>query len=193
MNTPATPPPEAPLPWASGGYSIKRHGVSLTNCDSEPVQTPGCIQAHGALLVLRMSDLVILQVSENARDFLGAAPDALLGKSIGDVVSADGARRLLGEWERERLPDPAIVLLDLNTPGTDGRDALRTMRQNDRLRTLPLVILSTSANPRDVEFCYAAGANAYHTKPVDYAAHLQVLCDIFDYWVHRVTLPPPPR
>ena len=85
------------------------------------------------------------------------------------------------------------MLLDLNTPGTDGRDALRTMRQNDRLRTLPLVILSTSANPRDVEFCYAAGANAYHTKPVDHAAHLQVLCAIFDYWVHRVTLPPPPR
>jgi len=85
---------EPPPPWAGGVYSIKRHGVTLTNCDSEPVQTPGCIQAHGALLVLRMSDLVILQVSENARDFFGAAPEALLGKSIADVVSADGARRL---------------------------------------------------------------------------------------------------
>lgn len=138
----------------------------------------------------------LLVVEDSDEDFdtvLDAARRIGLKHEIRRAATGDDCLRLLGEWERERLPDPAIVLLDLNTPGTDGRDALRTMRQNDRLRTLPLVILSTSANPRDVEFCYAAGANAYHTKPVDYAAHLQVLCDIFEYWVHRVTLPPPPR
>ena len=47
------PPENTPLPWGNGLYSIKRHGATLTNCDSEPVQTPGCIQAYGALLVLR--------------------------------------------------------------------------------------------------------------------------------------------
>jgi len=102
-----TPSIEPPPPWTGGAYSIKRHGVSLTNCDSEPVQTPGCIQAHGALLVLRMSDLVILQVSENASDFLAAVPHALLGKSIADVLSADGAQRLrdfLGKEPIERNP-----------------------------------------------------------------------------------------
>ena len=46
-------------------YSIKRHGITLSNCDDEPVQTPGCIQAHGLLLALRASDRVITQVSEN--------------------------------------------------------------------------------------------------------------------------------
>jgi len=51
-------------PWDGQPYSIKRHGISLTNCDSEPVQTPGCVLAHGAMLVLRPTDFTILQASE---------------------------------------------------------------------------------------------------------------------------------
>jgi len=136
----------------------------------------------------------LLVVEDSDEDFdtvLDAARRIGLKHEIRRAATADDCLRLLGEWERERLPDPALVLLDLNTPGTDGREALRIIRQNDRLRTLPLVILSTSANPRDVEFCYAEGANAYHTKPVDHPAHLQVLGEILDYWIHHVTLPTP--
>jgi len=55
-----TPTTNAALPWATEPYSIKRHGANLTNCDDEPVQTPGCVQAHGAMLVLRPTDLTIL-------------------------------------------------------------------------------------------------------------------------------------
>ena len=84
----------ASLPWAGEAYSIKRHGITLTNCDSEPVQTPGCIQAHGALLVLRLDDLVVLQASENSAALLGFAPDALLGQSIGVVIGEAGAAQL---------------------------------------------------------------------------------------------------
>ena len=84
----------APLPWAGGAYSIKRHGVTLTNCDSEPVQTPGCIQGHGALLVLRPGDLVILQASENSAALLGLAPENLLGQPIGIVTGEAGAAQL---------------------------------------------------------------------------------------------------
>ena len=103
MSTAVTPPPDAPLPWGSGPYSIKRHGVSLTNCDSEPVQTPGCIQAHGALLVLRLSDLTILQVSENSAEFFGQTPDALLGQDVAKVVGAAGAARLRELIDREPI------------------------------------------------------------------------------------------
>ena len=59
--------------WANGPYSIKRHGTTLTTCDSEPVQTPGCIQAHGVLMAVRLADMAILQISENALEFLGVA------------------------------------------------------------------------------------------------------------------------
>ena len=82
------------LPWANGLYSIKRHGNNLTTCDSEPVQTPGCIQAHGALLVLRLADLTILQASENTAEFFGDAPELLLGQPVTRVVGLERQEQL---------------------------------------------------------------------------------------------------
>ena len=79
------------VPWSNGAYSVKRHGVTITNCDSEPVQTPGCIQAHGALLVVRPSDLEILQVSENARAILGHDAADLLGRPISAALGEQPA------------------------------------------------------------------------------------------------------
>ena len=84
-----------------------------------------------------------------------------------------------------------MLLLDLNTPGDDGREVLRQMRIDEVLCTLPVVVLSASPDPRDLAFCYANGANAYHIKPVDHAAHRRVLRDIFNYWLGSIALPPP--
>jgi len=81
-----------------------------------------------------------------------------------------------------------IVLLDLNTPGTDGREALTSLKTDPALKSIPVVVFSTSANPKDVAFCYAAGANAYHVKPVRYPDHLQLIIDIVGYWFGRVAL-----
>jgi len=83
-----TPSPDASLPWCSGPYSIKRRGVSLTTCDSEPVQAPGCNQAHGALLVLRLSDFTILQVSENSAEFFDETPDAMIVQEDAMIAGA---------------------------------------------------------------------------------------------------------
>jgi two-component system, chemotaxis family, sensor kinase Cph1 len=90
--------------WGAGPYSIRRHGTTLTTCDSEPVHTPGCIQAHGALLVLRLADLCILQASENTEQHLGAAPARLLGQPVSQVVGVAGQARLGKLLGR---PDPA--------------------------------------------------------------------------------------
>jgi light-regulated signal transduction histidine kinase (bacteriophytochrome) len=80
--------------WDSQPYSIKRHGVSITNCDSEPVQTPGCVQAHGAMLVLRPADLTVLQASENTDRLLGHPADTLLNKSVRAAIGSDGEASL---------------------------------------------------------------------------------------------------
>ncbi len=84
---------------------------------------------------------------------------------------------------------PAFVLLDLNTPGIDGREALREIRADPRLCRLPVIVLTTSASPHDLDDCYGAGANAYHVKPVAHHAHLQVIRTVFDYWLGEVELP----
>jgi len=78
----------APVPtaWSGGTYSIKRQGATLTNFDVEQVQTPGCIQAHGALLVMRPDDPIVRQASEHSFTLLGSAPEALPGKPMGFVA-----------------------------------------------------------------------------------------------------------
>ncbi|WP_310571917.1 ATP-binding protein [Gemmatimonas sp.] len=111
-----------PLPWADGAYSIKRHGVTLTNCDSEPVQTPGCSQAHGVVLVLRVSDLTILQVSENSAAHLGLPPHELLGCSIALVVADEGVWRLRACLEKEPIERNPLYVFTL--PARDGTAAL---------------------------------------------------------------------
>ncbi|MBL8373556.1 ATP-binding protein [Accumulibacter sp.] len=113
-----SPTETTPLPWGDGPYSTKRHGTTLTTCDSEPVQTPGCIQAHGALLVVRLGDLTILQASENTGQHLGETPEQLLGQPVAQVVgSANEAclREMLG---REPLAGSALYAFTL--PAREG-------------------------------------------------------------------------
>ena len=102
-----------PVPWHGQPYSIKRHGVSITNCDTEPVQTPGCVQAHGALLVVRQTDLTILQASENAAEILGHEVANLLNASISVVLGADGELQLREFLTHEQIDFTPLFLLSL--------------------------------------------------------------------------------
>ncbi len=107
----------APLPWAGQPYSIKRHGVSITNCDSEPVQTPGCIQAHGAMLVLRPSDLTILQASENTDQLLGCSAASLLNTPVRNAVGASGEASLKSFLAAEPTDRNPIYVFTLPAAG----------------------------------------------------------------------------
>jgi len=133
---------------------------------------------HPPVLVLEDSD-------EDFDTTLVAARAAGITNPIRRVTSGDACLDVLRGDESARLR-PALVLLDLNTPGMDGRDTLVAIRADPSLRSLPVVVLSTSADPRDVKYCYLQGANAYHVKPVRYVDHLEVLREVFDYWLTRV-------
>lgn len=84
---------------------------------------------------------------------------------------------------------PAIILLDLNMPGTDGRAVLAEVKQNQRLSNIPVIIFSTSSNARDVEDCYRMGANSYVTKPIAYADLEEKIRLIIEYWLEASELP----
>lgn len=90
-----SPPNDTPSNgWPDGLYSVKQHGVTIANCESEPVQTPGGVQGHGVLFVVRRSDLEIMQVSESSPTLLGMGVDVLLrvtDEGIG-IPAKDGAK-----------------------------------------------------------------------------------------------------
>lgn len=90
-----------------------------------------------------------------------------------------------------RSPRPGLILLDLNLPGTDGREVLARIKADPLLKTIPVVVLTTSADERDVEGCYRAGANSYVQKPVSLDAFLLSVQILKDYWLEIALLPCP--
>jgi CheY-like chemotaxis protein len=86
-------------------------------------------------------------------------------------------------------PRPGIILLDLNLPGTDGRDVLVEIKSERTLAHIPVVVLTTSTDARDVAACYRAGANSYVQKPVDLEDFMRTVRVLHDYWFDAVILP----
>lgn len=84
---------------------------------------------------------------------------------------------------------PALVILDLNLIGMDGRAVLSNLKQDPELRKIPVLVFSTSDNPRDVESCYQTGANAYSLKPLDLDRFVGFARQIKEYWLTYTVLP----
>ena len=115
MNAPARGPEAAAHPRV---YSVKRHGTTIAACDDEPVQTPGCVQPHGALLVLRPDSLTIAQASENADALLGTPAADLLDRPVAEVLGAAHAERLRAFVAREPLERNPLYVLTLDAPAS---------------------------------------------------------------------------
>ncbi|MGA1409325.1 MAG: response regulator [Prochlorotrichaceae cyanobacterium] len=96
-----------------------------------------------------------------------------------------------GDFETLEGARPKLVLLDLNLPGTDGRDIIKQVRQVPHLKSLPLIVLSTSHNQQDIESCYANGANGYVLKQVGVQAMQETLQVLISYWFTISALPDP--
>ena len=79
----------------------------------------------------------------------------------------------------------SLVLLDLNMPGLDGRDVLHEIKTDENLQLNPVVVFTTSPNPRDIQCCYRNGANSYHLKPIDLHEFEAVVQTIVDYWLEK--------
>jgi two-component system, chemotaxis family, response regulator Rcp1 len=107
-------------------------------------------------------------------------------------VSRDGVEAL--EYLRQVLEDknarrPDIILLDLNLPKMHGRDVLAHIKEDDRLKTIPTVILTTSNAETDIEESYQLQANCYLNKPVQLDAFEKLVVSINDFWLTKARLP----
>ena len=105
------------------------------------------------------------------------------------VVARDGAEALDYLFARGAHADrdptqlPSIVLLDLNLPKVDGREVLQAIRGNELTRSVPVVVLTTSVEPFDVEASYALGVNSYIQKPVDFEHFVWAVQQVGLYWL----------
>lgn len=88
-----------------------------------------------------------------------------------------------GAYEQDTAR-PAVVLLDLNLPGTDGREVLETVKSNHAVTDIPIVIFTSSHNPKDLEFCYHKGANGYLIKPMGLEKLSDTVQAFVDYWLN---------
>ena len=107
-------------------------------------------------------------------------------------VVSDGVQALSflrGEGAYSEKPRPDLILLDLNLPLKDGRQVLAEVKTDERLRRIPVVVLTTSEAEEDVLRSYDLHANAYITKPVDFDRFVDVVRHIDDFFVSVVRLP----
>lgn len=107
-------------------------------------------------------------------------------------VAGDGVEAMEFLYRRGRYrdaPRPGLVLLDLNLPRKDGREVLGEIKRNPALRTIPVVVLTTSEAAADIVGCYDLHANAYVAKPVDFGDFVEVVGKIDEFWSGVVNLP----
>lgn len=154
---------------------------------SPPPSTDGMITS--SIRAAQASLLVIEDSDEDFAAFERIARRAAIPNPIYRCADGDEALVCLHQIASADSPRPSMILLDLNLPGTDGRDVLRQIKQNPALKTIPVVIFTTSSNPRDVEACYQQGVNGYLIKPIDVVQLKRTVQLFFEYWFGVSLLP----
>ncbi|OEC88101.1 MULTISPECIES: response regulator [Methanobacterium] len=107
-------------------------------------------------------------------------------------IAEDGEEAMLFLHKKGKfsnVPSPDIILLDLNLPGKDGREVLKEIKEDNELKRIPVVILTTSKAEEDILKSYNLHANSYITKPVDFDQFIRVIKSIENFWLDIVKLP----
>ena len=142
--------------------------------------------------------LTILMVDDDEEDCL-VVHDAFAHIDLAhDLRTVGNGEELLdylsrtGRYENRLLsPAPDLILLDLNMPCKDGREALGELKADRRWRQIPVVVLTTSTSEDDVSFAYRAGASSYIAKPSTFQAWIDLVRRLHEYWFELARLPSP--
>lgn len=116
------------------------------------------------------------------------------------IMTCDDGEQLLdylyrrGEYAGEtgKAPRPGLILLDLNMPNLDGREALKIIKGDPKLRDIPVVVLTTSRAEKDIVASYGLGVNSFISKPVTFVGLVEAMNVFGRYWLEIVELPPTP-
>jgi CheY-like chemotaxis protein len=131
---------------------------------------------------------------EALQRFLQRSPTAIpVERCINGEQALAFLQRTGSYVDRANTPRPSLIVLDLNLPGTDGREVLRRIKQSEKLKAIPVVVFTTSNNPKDIEDCYQYGVNSYIVKPINFAQLKRDVQMLVNYWFEVNTLPDCPE
>jgi len=146
--------------------------------------------------MLNPTPIVILMADDDEDDILLTQKALQKGKLLNTLYSVRDGEELLdylfhrGEYaDPAKAPRPGIILLDLNMPRKDGREALKEIKTHEELRDIPIVVFTTSKAEEDIYRTYALGVSSFITKPVTFEALIEVMQTLGKYWFEVVTLP----
>jgi CheY-like chemotaxis protein len=147
--------------------------------------------------MLKPSPIVILMADDDEDDILLAQKALKKGRLLNIVYSVQDGEELLdylfhrGAYtDVTTAPRPGIILLDLNMPKKDGREALKEIKTHEELKDIPIVVFTTSKAEEDIYRSYKLGVNSFITKPVTFEALIEVMQMLEKYWFEIVVLPP---
>lgn len=141
----------------------------------------------GKFILLAEDDAVVAELVMHGLATSDPPPQVVHVRDGVDALNFLFAR----EKHEHRTPgDPAVVLLDIKMPKLDGLEVLRQIKEDHRLKSMPVVMLTSSQDERDVRDSYRLGANAYVVKPVEFRRFIAVLQHIAAFWL-RINQPPP--
>ena len=140
-----------------------------------------------------MKPIHILLVEDNEGDILlttEALEDARILITLSVVKDGRDAIDFIGRQGKYHGVDlPDMLLLDVNLPKKNGHEVLRYIKENEHLKHIPVIMLTTSSSPKDINLSYNNYANCYITKPIEAADFLAVVATIENFWVSIVKLP----
>jgi len=135
----------------------------------------------------------ILLAEDNPGDVMLTKKALEEGKLANNLhVATDGVdalQFLRQEGEYDDTPRPDLILLDLNMPRKDGEEVLEELKDDEDLRRIPVVVLTSSESEEDIAKSYELNANAYLTKPVDFDGFVEIVNRMEDFWFQVVKLP----
>lgn len=135
----------------------------------------------------------ILLVEDNPDDVLITKRAFSKGKIKNKLYvvnnGVEAVKFLNREGEYKDSPIPSLIMLDINMPLMNGFDVLREIRKKEKMKRIPVIMLTTSERDKDIELAYSLGANSYIVKPVSFKKFIDVVVNVQEYWLQISKIP----